>query len=251
MESKLIAMALPVVILLSGCSDPQKETRDLYNICAYQGTIKQEMCQNEAVNQVDSQAFLDCVSDAFRNLQQCSQTYWDQGDHVHELEQFFKDHLREDAGLPPELTQQQEARAEAEKAKAEAEKAKAERGYREGVEKFVKGAVFTESGLAYRILEKGSGPKPNIDSTVEVHYSGRLLDGKEFDSSVKSGMPAQFGVTQVISGWTEVLQLMPEGSKWKVYIPAEMAYGSSGAGGVIGPNQDLIFEIELIQSNVD
>jgi FKBP-type peptidyl-prolyl cis-trans isomerase len=121
----------------------------------------------------------------------------------------------------------------------------------EGVEKLIKGAIFTESGLAYRILEKGSGPKPNIDSTVEVHYVGRLLDGIEFDSSVKRGVPTQFGVSQVISGWTEVLQLMPEGSKWKVYIPAEMAYGSSGAGGVIGPNQDLIFEIELIQSNVD
>jgi ethanolamine utilization cobalamin adenosyltransferase len=125
MESKLIAMALTVVILLSGCSDPQKETRDLYNICAYQGDIKQEMCMNEAANQVDSQAFLGCVSDAFRNLQQCSKKYWDQGDHVHELSQLSKDYLREYAGLPPKLTQQQEeqeARAEAEKAKAEGEK---------------------------------------------------------------------------------------------------------------------------------
>ena len=128
-------------------------------------------------------------------------------------------------------------------AKAEADKAT--------IEKFLKGAVLTESGLAYLILKEGSGPKPNIDSTVEVHYVGRLLDGIEFDSSVKRGVPTQFGITQVISGWTEVLQLMPEGSKWKVYIPAEMAYGSSGAGGVIGPNQDLIFDIELIQSNVE
>ena len=137
-----------------------------------------------------------------------------------------------------------EKREEAAKiAKAEADKAR--------IEKFLKGAVLTESGLAYLILKEGSGPKPNIDSTVEVHYSGRLLDGIEFDSSEKRGVPSQFGVTQVISGWTEVLLLMPEGSKWKVYIPADMAYGSSGAGGVIGPNQDLIFEIELIQSNVE
>jgi FKBP-type peptidyl-prolyl cis-trans isomerase len=257
MPSNLIAIALTVVILLYGCADPQKETadpqketRDLYNVCVYQGVIKQEMCMNEAANQVDSSAFLGCVSDAFRNVQQCSKTFWDQGDHVHELDQLYKDRLREDAGLPPELTKQQEQEQEQE-ARAEAEKAKAESVYREGVEKFVKGAVFTESGLAYRILKKGSGPKPNIDSIVEVHYSGRLLDGIEFDSSMKRGVPAQFGVTQVISGWTEALLLMPEGSKWRVYIPAKLAYGSSGAGVTIGPNQDLIFEIELIQSNVE
>jgi FKBP-type peptidyl-prolyl cis-trans isomerase len=152
------------------------------------------------------------------------------------------------------------AKAEAAKAKAEAAKAKAEAdavakakiaANKRRIEKYLREAIFTESGLAYQILKEGSGPKPNINSTVEVHYAGRLLDGKEFDSSVKRGVPAQFGVTQVISGWTEVLQLMPEGSKWEVYIPADMAYGSSGAGDVIGPNQDLLFEIELIQSEVE
>ena len=152
------------------------------------------------------------------------------------------------------------AKAEAAKAKAEAAKAKAEAdavakakiaANKSRIEKYLREAIFTESGLAYQILKEGSGPKPNINSTVEVHYAGRLLDGKEFDSSVKRGVPAQFGVTQVISGWTEVLQLMPEGSKWEVYIPADMAYGSSGAGEVIGPNQDLLFEIELIQSEVE
>jgi FKBP-type peptidyl-prolyl cis-trans isomerase len=152
------------------------------------------------------------------------------------------------------------AKAEAAKAKAEAAKAKAEAdavakakiaANKLRIEKYLREAIFTESGLAYQILKEGSGPKPNINSTVEVHYAGRLLDGKEFDSSVKRGVPAQFGVTQVISGWTEVLQLMPEGSKWEVYIPADMAYGSSGAGDVIGPNQDLLFEIELIQSEVE
>ena len=156
--------------------------------------------------------------------------------------------------------QEAKAKAEAAKAKAEAAKAKAEAdavakakiaANKPRIEKYLREAIFTESGLAYQILKEGSGPKPNINSTVEVHYAGRLLDGKEFDSSVKRGVPAQFGVTQVISGWTEVLQLMPEGSKWEVYIPADMAYGSSGAGDVIGPNQDLLFEIELIQSEVE
>ena len=86
-------------------------------------------------------------------------------------------------------------------------------------------------------MEEGSGPKPSIDNTVEVHYVGRFLDGTEFDSSVKRGASAQFGVTQVIPGWTEVLQLMPEGSKWKVYVRSGLAYGASGTG-PIGPNED-------------
>ena len=155
--------------------------------------------------------------------------------------------------------QEAKAKAEAAKAKAEVAKAKAEAdavakakiaANKSRIEKYLREAIFTESGLAYQILKEGSGPKPNIDSTVEVHYSGRLLDGIEFDSSVKRGVPAQFGVTQVIPGWTEVLQLMPEGSKWEVYIPADLAYGPEGTG-PIGPNQDLLFEVELIQSNVE
>jgi FKBP-type peptidyl-prolyl cis-trans isomerase len=173
--------------------------------------------------------------------------------------QAIKDEKREIRELIA-AEQEAKAKAEAAKAKAEAAKAKAEAdavakakiaANKRRIEKYLREAIFTESGLAYQILKEGSGPKPNINSTVEVHYAGRLLDGKEFDSSVKRGVPAQFGVTQVISGWTEVLQLMPEGSKWEVYIPADMAYGSSGAGDVIGPNQDLLFEIELIQSEVE
>ena len=166
--------------------------------------------------------------------------------------QAIKDEEREIREL---IAAEQEAKAKAEAAKAKAEAdavAKAKiAANKPRIEKYLREAIFTESGLAYQILKEGSGPKPNINSTVEVHYAGRLLDGKEFDSSVKRGVPAQFGVTQVISGWTEVLQLMPEGSKWEVYIPAYMAYGSSGAGDVIGPNQDLLFEIELIQSEVE
>jgi FKBP-type peptidyl-prolyl cis-trans isomerase len=166
--------------------------------------------------------------------------------------QAIKDEEREIREL---IAAEQEAKAKAEAAKAKAEAdavAKAKiAANKSRIEKYLREAIFTESGLAYQILKEGSGPKPNINSTVEVHYAGRLLDGKEFDSSVKRGVPAQFGVTQVISGWTEVLQLMPEGSKWEVYIPADMAYGSSGAGDVIGPNQDLLFEIELIQSEVE
>lgn len=109
--------------------------------------------------------------------------------------------------------------------------------------------VTTASGLQYKVLTAGTGSIPTVASTVEVHYAGSLLDGTEFDSSIKRGVPAQFGVTQVIAGWTEALQLMPEGSKWALYIPADLAYGPGGTG-PIGPNSTLIFEVELLQANV-
>ena len=111
------------------------------------------------------------------------------------------------------------------------------------------GVVTTESGLQYNVLTAGTGVMPTAASTVEVHYAGSLIDGTEFDSSIKRGVPAQFGVTQVIAGWTEALQLMPEGSKWALYIPADLAYGPGGTG-PIGPNSTLIFEVELLQANV-
>jgi FKBP-type peptidyl-prolyl cis-trans isomerase len=110
------------------------------------------------------------------------------------------------------------------------------------------GVVTTESGLQYKILEKGNGPKPTVDDTVTVNYRGTLLDGTEFDSSYKRGEPAVFPVNAVIPGWTEVLQLMPEGSKWEVYIPSDLAYGPGGAGGKIGPHATLVFEIELLKA---
>ena len=112
------------------------------------------------------------------------------------------------------------------------------------------GVITTESGLQYEILVEGDGPKPTDESNVTVHYHGTLIDGTVFDSSVDRGEPAQFGVTQVIPGWTEALKLMPVGSKWKVYLPSEIAYGSSPRpGGPIEPNMALIFEIELISIN--
>jgi len=157
----------------------------------------------------------------------------------------------------PRLTQQEiqaEMQAYQEKAAAEHEAAQAalgeanaaaaaaylaENGAREGV-------VTTESGLQYEILTEGTGPKPGPEDTVQVHYVGTLVDGTTFDSSVDRGEPVTFGVGQVIPGWTEALQLMPVGSKWKLAIPADLAYGSGGAGRVIGPNAALIFEVELL-----
>ncbi len=105
------------------------------------------------------------------------------------------------------------------------------------------------SGLQYEVLQEGSGPKPGPDDKVTVHYKGTLLDGTVFDSSIERGQPATFGVGQVIKGWTEGLQLMPQGSKWKLYIPYDLAYGSRGAGQQIGPYSTLVFEVELLEVN--
>ena len=109
------------------------------------------------------------------------------------------------------------------------------------------GIKGTESGLQYEVLESGKGDSPKASDNVEVHYTGKLIDGTVFDSSVERGVPASFGVTQVIPGWVEALQLMHEGDKWRLYIPSDLAYGPNGAGGVIGPNMTLIFDVELLR----
>lgn len=104
----------------------------------------------------------------------------------------------------------------------------------------------TPSGLQYEVLKEGDGAQPTAGDRVTVHYTGKLIDGTVFDSSVDRGEPATFGVTQVIPGWVEALQLMKTGAKWRLFIPSALAYGPQGAGGVIGPNQTLIFDVELI-----
>ena len=108
------------------------------------------------------------------------------------------------------------------------------------------GVVTLPSGLQYKILKEGTGPKPAATDTVSCNYKGTLLSGKEFDSSYKRGEATSFPVNGVIKGWTEALQLMPVGSKWQLFIPADLAYGDRGAGGDIGPGETLIFEVELV-----
>ncbi|NQV38615.1 MAG: FKBP-type peptidyl-prolyl cis-trans isomerase [Candidatus Marinimicrobia bacterium] len=108
------------------------------------------------------------------------------------------------------------------------------------------GVVETESGLQYKVLTSADGPSPVVSDKVTVHYTGRLLDGSVFDSSVERGEPASFRVDGVIKGWTEALQLMRVGEKWELYIPGHIAYAERGSGGKIGPNQLLIFEVELL-----
>lgn len=110
-----------------------------------------------------------------------------------------------------------------------------------------KGVVTTKSGLQYKVVSSGKGAAPKQDSTVDVHYRGTLVDGTEFDSSYKRGVPATFPVNNVIPGWTEALQLMKVGDKWEIFIPSELAYAEQGAPPVIPPNAALIFEVELLK----
>ena len=108
------------------------------------------------------------------------------------------------------------------------------------------GIQVLESGLQYIVINQGDGEKPKATDTVDVHYEGTLIDGTVFDSSIKRGEPATFPVNGVIQGWQEALQLMEVGTKWKVFIPSELAYGEQGAGGAIGPHETLIFDMELL-----
>jgi FKBP-type peptidyl-prolyl cis-trans isomerase FklB len=109
-----------------------------------------------------------------------------------------------------------------------------------------KGVVTLPSGLQYKITKEGTGKSPQKTDKAKIHYRGTLINGTQFDSSLKRGEPATFGVDKVIKGWTEALQLMKEGAKWTIYVPSNLAYGERGAGSMIGPNETLIFEVELI-----
>jgi FKBP-type peptidyl-prolyl cis-trans isomerase len=162
------------------------------------------------------------------------------------------------AGREPKISEAEATQLRMEFARAVQEKRLAERD-QEGSNNAEEGAQFLaanaekegvqtiESGLQYVILEEGTGPLPTAEDTVKVHYKGSLISGVEFDSSYRRNQPATFGVTGVIPGWTEALQLMPVGSKWRLFIPPELAYGERGAGARIGPNSTLIFEVELIE----
>ena len=143
------------------------------------------------------------------------------------------------------FTQDAKAHADAmEKAKAEFNKALGENFLKENKTK--PGVTTLDDGLQYKVITQGTGAKPIATDTVEVNYRGTLVDGKEFDASAKHGGPATFPANRVIKGWTEILQLMPVGSRYEVYIPSELAYGPRGSGPDIGPNSTLIFEIELL-----
>jgi FKBP-type peptidyl-prolyl cis-trans isomerase FklB len=170
------------------------------------------------------------------------------------LEQGFKDALAGGKTLLTVLELQatlEQVRADIRKKQQEKMQQLAETNKKEGeaflnANKSKDGVVVLPSGLQYKTLQEGTGPKPTPSDSVTCNYRGTLVDGTEFDSSYKHGQPATFPVARVIKGWIEALQLMPTGSKWQIFIPSDLAYGERGSGTNIGPNATLIYEVELL-----
>ncbi|MDE5647297.1 MAG: FKBP-type peptidyl-prolyl cis-trans isomerase [Muribaculaceae bacterium] len=183
--------------------------------------------RSSGINELNVEDFSDGVAAVFNGAQ--PKMSYDEAKTV--IQNFFT-----------ELEEKQKAEAAkmADVNKAAGEEFLAKNGQREEVKTL-------PSGLQYEVIEEGNGAQPTAADQVEVHYTGRLIDGTVFDSSVDRGVPATFGVTQVIPGWVEALQLMKAGSKWRLFIPSALAYGPQGAGPVIGPNATLIFDVELIK----
>lgn len=170
-----------------------------------------------------------------------------------DLEQFKEGVADALAGKPPRYSEQQLREAftalqtvqqEKQAAAAKAQRDVEQKFFEENAKK--DGVITTESGLQYRVITQGNGPKPSASDTVSTHYRGTLVDGSEFDSSYSRGQPAEFPLRGVIRGWTEALQLMPVGSKWELFIPAELGYGARSPSPKIPANSTLIFEIELL-----
>lgn len=203
------------------------ETKDLDRISYALGLSMGNNFKSSGIESINIQDFSDGVAAVFYGAQP-KMTY---DEAKEEIRKFF---------TALENRQKEQAAKMAEVNKAAGEAFLAENGKRVEVK-------TTPSGLQYEVLTEGDGPMPKADDQVEVHYTGKLIDGTVFDSSVDRGIPATFGVTQVIPGWVEALQLMKAGSKWRLFIPSALAYGPNGAGGVIGPNATLIFDVELLK----
>jgi FKBP-type peptidyl-prolyl cis-trans isomerase FklB len=183
--------------------------------------------RSSGINSLSTQDFADGVAAVFDGAQ--PKMSYDEAKAV--IQQFFTEL---DAKQKAESAKMAEVNAQAGKQFLEENAKRAE-------------VTTTTTGLQYEVLTQGTGAKPASSDQVKVHYTGKLIDGTVFDSSVERGEPAVFGVTQVIPGWVEALQLMNSGSKWRLYIPSNLAYGQNGAGNIIGPNATLIFDVELIE----
>jgi len=231
MNRALIGLAVPLAVTLSACNQEPAQNADIaldtpeqrlsYGIAYGLG----DRLKADGVP-LDVAAFSAGLSDAVEgNEARLSQE---------EIGQEMQAYQEKRAAEQAELTA-----AEAEVNASAGDTYRAENASAEGVK-------TTESGLQYRVITAGEGPKPGPTDVVEVHYRGTLIDGTEFDSSYSRGEPINFGLNQVIPGWSEGLQLMPVGSTYELVIPPELAYGAGGAGPIIGPNATLVFEVELL-----
>ncbi|QBQ54817.1 FKBP-type peptidyl-prolyl cis-trans isomerase [Nitrosococcus wardiae] len=221
-KGALFLVAAFILFFTAGASaadELETDTQKLSYIIGYQ--IGQNLQQQKI--ELDKQAFILAIEDA--------------------LKQAPSRLSPEQAKAAMEAMQQQEQQQRTEL--AEKNKSAGEDFLKANKEK--QGVVELDSGLQYRIIRQGEGEKPAADDTVVVNYRGTLIDGTEFDSSYQRGQPVTFKVNGVIRGWQEALQLMPVGSKWEVVVPPKLAYGPQGAGRLIGPNETLIFDIELLE----
>ena len=191
-----------------------------------------------SLKQLNTDFNLDAMMQGIKTVLESGETLLDAAE-AEAIKQAFFQKLRAQAQEQASVTSEQQLAA-AQENLAKGQAFLAENKTKESVSE-------TESGLQYEVLTAGDGAKPSATDTVSVHYRGTLLDGSEFDSSYSRGQPATFGLNQVIPGWTEGVQLMPVGSKYKFYIPPQLAYGEKGAGGRIGPNETLVFEVELLE----
>jgi len=223
------AALLGAILLLPACSGPNLDNAALDTDdqkASYGIGLDMGRSLAPAKGRLDMAAFAKGVQDAINGVDPALEQ-----DVIQTALQTFSQSIME--------AQQAEQAAAGEKNKAEGEAYLAENGAREGV-------ITTESGLQYEILREGDGPRPTADDQVSINYKGTLIDGTQFDSSYDRGEPAVFSVGGVIAGFGEALQLMPVGSHFRVVIPGDLAYGPQGAGGDIGPNATLIFEIEML-----
>ena len=221
---KINLLILSVAIILSACTDNtyKKPETEMEKVSYSLGVNMASSVKAQGLETIDANAIAKAFNDVF------------EGNDLDISEEESMTILQDYFGKI-----QEEKNAQANK---EGTAFLAENGAKDGV-------ITTESGLQYEVLISGEGAKPTTADKVTVHYHGMLIDGTVFDSSIDRGQPATFGVTQVIKGWTEALQLMSVGDKWKLTIPSNLAYGDQGAGGMIGPGATLVFEVELLGIN--
>ncbi len=238
---KKVWIALAVAAMMTACGGEEKADAkmDAGTAQAEQGTLTSENAKfsyaigmdiGQSVKSLGADIDQDALAAGIRDRLSGNKLQLTQEEATKVQQAFFKARAEKQAA---------ERKAQAEKNKAEGEKFLAENAKKKGV-------TTTESGLQYEVLKQGDGPRPKATDQVKVHYRGTLLDGTEFDSSYSRGQPVTFPLNGVIKGWTEALQLMPVGSKYKIYLPASLAYGEQGAGNKIAPNAALVFEVELL-----
>ncbi len=228
----VISIIAATTALVAGCKEEEKKVDDSAKIATLEQKVSYIIGHNMAKNlkqngfELDEAAFVLALNDAKTDKESRISEEDSQKAMTEMQEKVMK-------------KQEEERKKIGEENKVKGAKFLEENKVKEGVK-------TTESGLQYKVITEGTGVKPKLTDTVTVHYTGKLIDGTEFDSSAKHGQPATFPLDGVIPGWTEVLQLMPQGSKWEVVIPAELAYGEGGQGPIPAAST-LIFEIELLE----